>query len=242
MVSQCKGCEFCLNPDVPEIEFEKITFSTPFPIPKRDRLTEEAKRELRKMDWKTMITTPVSIQLPAMIYFNPQRGRGKLPEKGLWGILMEFNLMELTKKPRFDGIVFVGKDQKNPPSFMMGFQEMWEWALDVKNVLPSMRYSGLPRALADLCTQGGLYEMDFIRSDGYFQGAKSWSFSEFNITIEQAVQREIPIFNYIIPLKAHEKPLKPLNRSKKRKTTDDKDIDKLADSLDAGLLLNWSLF
>lgn len=178
---------------------------------------------------------PLSIQLPALIRYKHKTGE-------LWAILMHFELKKTSKKPRYEGIVYVCANQRSPPPIWMGFDDMWKWALDLLNVPMAFRYNGLAHALTDLCSPGGLYPVEYIRSDGYFQGPKCWQFVEWDMTIEEVVKYNIPIYNYVVELLPKDIPLKPRPMTISQKKLQIKAQDKLLESLDPDLLLDLSLF
>lgn len=138
------------------------------------------------LDWPTMINTPVSIPLPAIIYFEPSKVAKSLPTGKLWGILMSFTVFGPTRRPRGDGVVFVPWDQSNDLSRdMYEYSKLYEWALDEKNCPSSMRFHSLSTAIRTLCVgESAPFLVPCAKKTGHFQALKCWKELEWGITIE----------------------------------------------------------
>jgi hypothetical protein len=204
-----------------------------------EALSIEQQLAFAAIDWEWCMHNPRFIGLPCVIYFAPKR-ENPFPTGRLWGILMTYNYYGPRCKPRHDGIVFICGNQYVEPPRQCTYYQLYKWAIDPKNVPESCRFYSLAYALKIVCGKGGLWETKGNRSDGHFHGTKSWYIDEYDISIETCLKENIEFLEsddvlppHLTPTKPRMIPRNPQKTGRKRKKTDNIDIDNLVKSV------NW---
>lgn len=180
-----------------------------------ERLSFAQSFALRCMPWEVMISTPLHIFLPTVIYYTPRTPCRNLPTGHLWAVLMTLEETRTSTRMTAEGVVFVCADQtKEPPN--CNLKDLWDWALDETNCPTSMRFASLSQALRVVCPvincSGG-------RKDGYFPGARSWKVAEWDKTVNDLMKENVQWFSYSDPVPDAGHPRKVRkNRNKRRRT------------------------
>lgn len=206
--------------DDDDIKFMKWLFTGP------DRLSPTEQLAFISIPWEKLLETPLYVGLPSLIYFKPSNPKeSKLPTGKLWAILMTLNFYGTSKKPRVDGVVFVIGNQYQCMIDLLSnltYGQLFDWA--IKNVPETLRFHSLAFALKTMCgTIYSPYPVKPPRSDGYFGGTKCWTVAEWNMSIEQLVNTGTEFFPSEDSLPKHMVPVKPKNKPRTRKRTENKD-------------------
>jgi hypothetical protein len=204
-----------------------------------ERLSVQQQVAWSSIDWEWCMRTPRFIGLPAIIYFSPKK-HNPFPTGVLWAILMTFKFNGEKKKPRYDGIVFVGGNQYEQPPRHLSYCQLYKWAINRYNVPESLRFYSMNYALKIMCgTPQSPFPCKGNRSDKFFLGPKSWYFDEWDMSIETIVNEGIPFIEcnetlppYLTPTKPKILPRHPKKTSRKRKKTDNIDQQHLLETTD----------